>query len=105
MMHDWPGNVRELENCLTRAAILAEGEVIRPEHLDLGAAGDPTDGLGTLDSAEGQHVARALETTSGNKRNAAEILGISRPRLDRLVEKHGLDELVDRLRARKRSGE
>ncbi len=32
---------------------------------------------------------------------AAELLGISRPRLDRLVEKHDLDELVARLRARK----
>jgi DNA-binding NtrC family response regulator len=100
MTHEWPGNVRELENCLTRGAILAGGEVIRPEHLDLGReeAAAPLD---TLDSAEGVHVTRALETSGGNKKMAAELLGISRPRLDRLVEKHDLDELVARLRARK----
>ncbi len=40
MSHDWPGNVRELENMLTRAAVLATGDVIRPEHIEVGAAVD-----------------------------------------------------------------
>jgi two-component system NtrC family response regulator len=106
MMHDWPGNVRELENCLTRAAVLSEGDVIRPDHLDLTPSEEEEEEvIGTLDSAEKSHVARALETTGGNKLQAAEMLGVSRPRLDRLVEKHGLTELVNRLRNRRRAGE
>jgi hypothetical protein len=36
--HAWPGNVRELENCLTRAVVVASGDVIRAEHLVLGSA-------------------------------------------------------------------
>jgi len=105
MMHDWPGNVRELENCLTRAAVLSESDVIRPEHLDLTAPEEEEEVIGTLDSAEKRHVARALETTGGNKLQAAEMLGVSRPRLDRLVEKHGLTDLVNRLKKRRRAGE
>ena len=102
MMHDWPGNVRELENCLTRAAVLSESDVIRPDHLDLTPPEEEEEAIGTLDSAEKSHVMRALETTGGNKLQAAEMLGVSRPRLDRLVEKHGLADLVTRLRSPER---
>ena len=92
----WPGNVRELENALTRAAVLARGPVVGVEHLALGPAapageaapaGPPAD---TLGSAERAQVLAVLERTGGNKRQAARILGISRPRLDRLITKHGL---------------
>jgi DNA-binding NtrC family response regulator len=89
--HSWPGNVRELENCLTRAVVTATGDVIRPEHVELGpplAVSGP--GLMTLDESERAHVARVLEATRGHKSRAAEILAISRPRLNRLIEKHGL---------------
>jgi two-component system response regulator AtoC len=95
---DWPGNVRELENALTQAAVLARGPVIGVEHVSIGppqtddarssTAADEDD---TLEAAEATHVRRILERTGGNKRQAARILGISRPRLDRLIEKHGLD--------------
>jgi two-component system NtrC family response regulator len=105
MMHEWPGNVRELENCLTRATVLSESDVIRPDHLDLNPPEEEGKAVGTLDSAVKSHVARALETTGGNKLRAAEMLGVSRPRIDRLVEKHGLTDLVNRLRARRRAGE
>jgi len=96
--HDWPGNVRELENALTRAAVLARGPVIGVEHLSVGpsqtdrprtkVANAEDD---TLETAEVTHVRRILERTGGNKRQAAKILGISRPRLDRIIEKHGPD--------------
>jgi len=105
MVHDWPGNVRELENCLTRAAVLSGGDVIRPEHLDLSPPEREEEAIGTLDSAEKGHVARALEATGGNKLQASDMLGISRPRLDRLIEKHALGELVTRLKSRRRSGD
>jgi DNA-binding NtrC family response regulator len=88
LQHRWPGNVRELENCITRAVVLATGNVIRAEHLELGAAMDPVEGFPTLELIEGKHVSRALALAEGNRTRAAEILGISKPRLYRLIEKH-----------------
>jgi DNA-binding NtrC family response regulator len=95
MGYSWPGNVRELENCLTRAVVMATGDVLRPEHLELG--GQPTGAvprMTTLDDVEREHVARVLDAMGGHKSRTAEILGISRPRLDRLIRKYGLDEVV-----------
>jgi DNA-binding NtrC family response regulator len=103
-LHDWPGNVRELENTLMRAVVLAGGDSLAPDHLDFGAGsaliGGGTDGGGgvggsgeldhVLEMAEKAHVQRVLATTGGHKSRSAEILQISRGRLDRLIEKHGL---------------
>ena len=97
MGYDWPGNVRELENCLTRAVVMATGEVIRPEHLQFGAPAGPgsdPDRLTTLEDVERAHVARVLQATRGHKSRSAEILGISRPRLDRLIQKFELEDLA-----------
>ena len=89
--HAWPGNVRELENCLTRAVVVASGDVIRAEHLVLGAAAPEGPGkLGTLDEIEREHVLRVLAATRGHKARAAQILGISRPRLDRILARHDI---------------
>ncbi|MFQ6046054.1 MAG: sigma-54-dependent transcriptional regulator [Gemmatimonadales bacterium] len=91
--YDWPGNVRELENALTRAAVMARGATIGAEHLALeapvagiSATGSPE----TLDAVERNHVQRVLDWSDGNKRRAAKVLGISRPRLDRLIRRHEL---------------
>ncbi len=95
MGYSWPGNVRELENCLTRAAVLATAHVIRAENLQFGApATGQAEPLTTLETAEREHVARVLRATGGHKSRTAEILGISRPRLDRLIGKLGLEELA-----------
>ncbi len=89
LRHDWPGNVRELENALTRALVLTTGDVIRPEHVAPAPAGmDAPQELETLAHVERRQVQRAIEATGGNKTKAARILGISRPRLNRLLEKH-----------------
>jgi DNA-binding NtrC family response regulator len=99
--HTWPGNVRELENCLTRAVVLVTGDVIRAEHLEIGhpeSAGE----LGTLEATEREHVTRVLKATRGHKSKAADTLGVSRPRLDRLIEKYGLESLA---RTRRTSGD
>jgi DNA-binding NtrC family response regulator len=92
LAHEWRGNVRELENCLTRATVLAAGGVIHPEHL--GLAKDSvftTEPLGSLDDVERDHVVRVLTYAAGQKTRAAEILGVSRPRLDRLLRKYRLE--------------
>jgi DNA-binding NtrC family response regulator len=89
--HTWPGNVRELENCLMRAVVLAGGNVVRPEHLSIASARpDAGARVVPLDDMEREHVARALAETGGHKTRAAELLGVSRPRLNRLIEKYGL---------------
>ena len=92
LAHDWPGNVRELENTLTRAVVVATGGTLRPEHLTLRPGRtEPTPELATLTEMERRHIARVLAATDGHKSRAADILGVSRPRLNRLIEKYGLD--------------
>jgi DNA-binding NtrC family response regulator len=79
---DWPGNVRELRNVLERATILADGPVIRPEHLWIeagevpaaAAAGSPSQG--SLADLERQTIERTLAAVGGNRRLAATKLGI-----------------------------
>jgi len=103
MAHPWPGNVRELENCLTRATVLSNSGVIRPEHLALGPSPHaPPPRLRTLEEAEAIQVEQTLRATAGHKTRTAEALGISRPRLDRLIAKHGLEDLA---RSRKSSSD
>jgi DNA-binding NtrC family response regulator len=89
---DWPGNVRELDNCLTRAVVLATGDVIRPEHLAVDSANAPVPGpVPTLAEVERQHVIHVLELTGGHKARAAAMLGVSRPRLNRLLQVYRLE--------------
>jgi DNA-binding NtrC family response regulator len=91
MTYQWPGNVRELENCLTRALVVASGDVIRGEHIQLGVTPEDATGvLPTLDRLERDHVERVLAVFHGQKASTARALGVSRPRLDRLLKKHGL---------------
>jgi two-component system, NtrC family, response regulator AtoC len=78
---DWPGNVRELRNVLERAMILADGAVIKPEHLWIEASSAPADALGTRDAGslaelERQTIQRTLAAVAGNRRLAATKLGI-----------------------------
>src|SRR6185503_18803094 len=86
--HHWPGNVRELENCLMRAVVIASGSVVRPEHLSIASPSSArTAPLSSLEEMERDHVAQVLAATDGQKGRAAEILGVSRPRLNRLLQK------------------
>jgi DNA-binding NtrC family response regulator len=100
--HDWPGNVRELENLLTQAAVRARTTLITPDLLVLSgtqkAAPRGPDGealsedrlLRSLDQVEAEHIQRVLDYTSGHKGRTCEILGISRPALDRKIAKYAL---------------
>lgn len=103
--HEWPGNVRELENVLTQAMVLArDGQIgvteLRLRDRDSGRPAIPTDRdeqavLPSLEQVEAAHVQRALDATGGHKGRTCEILGISRPALDRKILKYGL-KLPDR---------
>ena len=90
--HEWRGNVRELENCLTRATVLAAGNVIRSDHLNLSTEAERVSAkLASLDEVERDQIVRVLAYTAGQKSAAAKILGVSRPRLDRLLVKHRVE--------------
>ena len=91
LQHDWPGNVRELQNLIQRAVILCSGNRIRIRDLRFegGArvqrATTGTDSVQTtsrdlhqnLQTVEGQLIVAALTQGGGNRKRAAEILGIS----------------------------
>jgi two-component system response regulator AtoC len=79
---NWPGNVRELRNVLERAMILADGPIIKPEHLWIEASAQPTaaaaggQDAGSLAELEWQTIQRTLAAVGGNRRQAAAKLGI-----------------------------
>jgi len=91
--YGWPGNIRELKNALWRAAILADGRPIEPEHLALpqsvpdggtGHAFAPAQAggaLATLAATERLSIAAALRASAGNRTRAAQALGIARSTL------------------------
>jgi transcriptional regulator with GAF, ATPase, and Fis domain len=90
--HSWPGNVRELENCLMRAIVVAPSGVIHAEHVSLSSpASRSGPAVTSLQELERTHVANILRAAQGHKGRAAELLGVSRPRLNRMIEKYGLE--------------
>jgi two-component system response regulator AtoC len=92
---DWPwdGNVRELENALTHAVILAKGDIILEESLPL-EAGDKKpypQKLVALKEVEKNYIQHVLQIANGSKTQASQILGISRPTLDKKIRDYQLD--------------
>jgi DNA-binding NtrC family response regulator len=99
--YSWPGNVRELKNVIQRAVLMARGEELTPDLLPLrmrtieNAQGIPGErspihvGM-TLDSVEREFILMTLTATHGNKKDAAQQLGISRRALYDKLKKHGL---------------
>jgi putative PEP-CTERM system response regulator len=94
LAYPWPGNVRELQNCVKRAVIMADRELLRAA--DFGLAPRPESEPRTLrdvrDEAERDAVLRVLSRVNGNLSRAAEMLGISRPTLYDLLNRFGLKE-------------
>ncbi len=81
----WPGNVRELRNVVERMLLLGEGKTVRlseaPADLRTAAERGGSGGFEPLEEVERRHVLRALEEAGGNKKRAAEMLGIDRSTL------------------------
>jgi two-component system response regulator FlrC len=94
----WRGNVRELANTLERAAILADGDAIDASHIwvedgEAKPAGRLTsaDEVRPLIELEREAILHALEVVGGNRRRAAELLGIGERTLYDKLKKYGVD--------------
>ncbi len=88
--YEWPGNIRELRNVIERAAILANKEV-EPRHLNMDFQTEkvlPHEGL--LEAGEREMISKVLKETEGNRRAAAQKLGISLRTLQYRIKEYGL---------------
>jgi len=96
--HDWPGNVRELRNAIERLVVLAQSNPVEPHELatllDAAAGSLGMQGNGTLkaalDRAEREAVMKALAQAEGCVTDAADVLGIERPSLHRIMRRLGI---------------
>jgi len=100
--YSWPGNVRELQNAIEYAVVLAREGVISvkelPAEIQLPPAlqqaelsGLPSKGVQTLDDLERNAILQALAECRGNKKKAAELLGIQRPTLYNKLKRYGIE--------------
>lgn len=104
--YEWKGNVRELENCVERAMVLAEGDIITPDVLPeyirsptsggqaaISAFNVTDDNLSIKQQTRDLEIAlimRALEKTKGNRTRAAKILEISHRALLYKLKEYGI---------------
>ncbi len=98
MRYHWPGNVRELENCIERAVILSEDNVIHGYHLPptlqtAESSGTPATGSlqQRLDAIEHEMIIEALKRTKGNMAKAAAQLGLTERVMGLRVKKFGIE--------------
>ena len=99
--YSWPGNVRELQNAMEYAVVLARNDVIGikelPTEIQLPPALQTTPapgrrgGVASLDDVERETILQALAETHGNKKKAAELLGIQRPTLYNKMKRYAIE--------------
>jgi len=100
IQHDWPGNVRELENALERAAVVTRGGEITLASLPERVREAPPQRLGaedlsqnpTMEVVERAYILWVLQAEGGNKKRAAEQLGIDPSTLYRKLSRYGIDD-------------
>jgi DNA-binding NtrC family response regulator len=96
--YDWPGNVRELENTIERAVVLSPDPVITAQAVSVvGGAASQTNSLPSLrlrqniEWVERETIRRALDSSRGVKKDAAELMGISQRALSYYLAKYRID--------------
>jgi DNA-binding NtrC family response regulator len=100
--YSWPGNVRELQNAIEYAVVLARQDLIGvkelPAEVQLPAAlqqteraTPPRQGVQSLDDVEKNTILQALAQCHGNKKKAAELLGIQRPTLYNKLKRYAIE--------------
>lgn len=96
--YHWPGNVRELENTIEAACALTRTGIITANELPPRFTSPPIilkpesafADLPSLDELERRYLLHALEASGNNKSRAAEIMGINRKTLTRMIERYGI---------------
>jgi Nif-specific regulatory protein len=98
MAYHWPGNVRELENCIERAVLMSNDDVIHGHHLPPTLQTAEFSGTTlrgtlqeTLERVEREMIVEALKSCRGNRAKASRMLGVSERIMGLRVEKHGID--------------
>jgi Nif-specific regulatory protein len=99
LSYDWPGNVRELENAIERAVVMGDGTKIMADDLPIRkTAVELEEGIEvgmTLKDAQDvfrkEFVKRTLTHTHGNRKKAAEIMGIQRTYISKLINEFDLE--------------
>lgn len=101
VQHSWPGNVRELENTIERSLVLASNEVLQPADIrievprhnhNLPSQHSPLLPEGeTLEHWEQMMIREALRRASGNKSQAARMLGLTRNAFRYRLSQMGLE--------------
>jgi DNA-binding NtrC family response regulator len=93
LRYRWPGNVRELESAISYAAMMTDSESVDIENLPdslreaLMMQGRAAPAFEPLESVERRHVMEVLAQLDGNRAKAAEVLGIGRTTLYRLLKR------------------
>jgi two-component system NtrC family response regulator len=91
--YQWPGNIRELENCIRRAVIMADGVQISAEDLGLPIPTTPIEPINLRkirENAERNALIKTMARVDGNIAKASELLGVSRPTMYDLLNRHGI---------------
>lgn len=90
--HRWSGNIRELQNCIEKAVIMSESEILTIGDLQLNVAKNEEFKLSEVysDEDEEQLIKKAVTRSRGNLSAAAKMLNISRPTLYSKIKKYGL---------------
>ena len=100
--YSWPGNVRELQNAMEYAVVLSRQNLIEVKGLPaevqlptvLQQSERPTparQGVQSLDDVERNTILQALAQCHGNKKKAAELLGIQRPTLYNKLKRYAIE--------------
>lgn len=87
--YSWPGNVRELKNILLEALVSGDGRTINPRDLSFQLESGSVS-FQSLRDVERNHIRQVLEAVNGNKKKAAELLGIHRSTLYEKIAEYGL---------------
>jgi two-component system, NtrC family, response regulator AtoC len=102
--YPFPGNVRELKHAIQHATILARGGEIQLQHLPRDLLGDADDEPAghvrplsmVIEEYEREHILRTLKLVQGERKRAAELLGISRKSLWKKMGRYGLSDFARR---------
>ncbi len=105
--HNWPGNIRQLENTIQRALIINKGDTILPSHLGLSDETAVSESLleqeltsyeegkkQAIEAFQREYVQAILQRTSGNISHAAEMCGLTRAALQRIMRKLSQEQVA-----------